>query len=182
VRRWAATFPVAGGPRTAEDRWPAERRWGPPRTPDQLLALLDDPKRKIRNLLLRCQGAYAGSMLSLEQGLHRMIGVGPSDGDKRMCVSVRFVAMHVTMKNEDWNHVTFVPPAIETAPARRKGQASREFDVPARTVSLLAKRVTMPGTIASFFTDHELYALEHLLAQEQDDKLSREAAQGRKAG
>jgi ATP-dependent Clp protease ATP-binding subunit ClpC len=182
VRGWEATFHIDGGARTAEDRWPSDRRWGPPRTPAQIRRLLEEPKRKFRNLLLRCQGSYAGSMLSLEQGLHRMNGVGPSNGDGKLCVSVRFIAMHIAMKNEDWALPTFVPPAVETAAARRKGQASREFDVPAETVSLLAKRVTMRGTVASFFGDHELYALEHLLAQEQDEKISREAAVGRRAG
>jgi hypothetical protein len=111
-----------------------------------------------------------------------MIGVGPSNGDGKLCVSVRFIAMHTAMTTDDWALPAFVPPAVETAAARRKGQASREFDVPAETVSLLAKRVTMRGTVASFFGDHELYALEHLLAQEQDDKISREAAVGRRAG
>jgi ATP-dependent Clp protease ATP-binding subunit ClpC len=182
ARGWRATFHIDGGARTRDDRWPADRRWGPPRDVHDVRRALEDPKRKLRNLLLRCEGAYAGAMLALEQGLHRMASATTSNSDGKLCVSVRFVAMHVAMKDDDWAHPSFVPPRIEDAHARRKGQAAREFDFRAETVSLLRSRVTLPGTVASFFDDHELFALEHLLAQEQDAKLARDAASGRKAG
>jgi ATP-dependent Clp protease ATP-binding subunit ClpC len=181
-RRWQVILHLDGGARTAEDRWPPERRWGPPRSPDEIRKALADEGRRFRNVLLRVTGSFAGVMLGLEQGLHRITGVPRAKGDGRLCVCVHFVAMHVAMKDADWSHPSFEPPAIATADARRKGQAAREFDEAGKTVSLLAKRVTLPGDVASFFEDHDLFAAEHLLAKEPDAKLARDTRSGRKAG
>jgi hypothetical protein len=96
-------------------------------------------------------------------------------------VCVHFVAMHIQMKDKDWEHPIFNPPDVATAETRRKGQAAREFDLKEDTVTLTARRVTLPATVESFFEDHDVFALEHMLALHPDPKLAREVRSGRKA-
>ena len=107
--------------RRGHDGWPAERRWGPPRTPAELLERLRVEDREPISVMLRIRGKDA-ILLALECGLHR--DDVPSAGGESTYFEVSLVALRTNFASrewarvEPWNPVAF-PERTRIAPARR---------------------------------------------------------------
>ena len=156
ARGWSALVHIDAGERVAEDQWPADRRWGPPRSIDVLRAALAADKRTFRGLVLRCKGAYAGVLLALESGLHRFEvpqragQTGYSDNVAH--VEVRTVAFSFDVDNEAWTHKSMGPPQPATASHRRRGQAVRERKSSDQTVLVVGKRARLDLDPAEYWS------------------------------
>jgi ATP-dependent Clp protease ATP-binding subunit ClpC len=170
-RRWQAQLHIDGGARRAEDAWPKDRRWGPPRTLEQVReALVDAP---FRNLLLRCRGRFAGVLLALEAGLHtsvqppRRVASRPSIEEGR--VFVHLAAMEFDLDDRQWSHSALTPPKPTTAPRRKRAAPTRELDWSlgeVRVLTRIARFVLDPGT---YFAHLEQASLAHLVALESEE-------------
>jgi ATP-dependent Clp protease ATP-binding subunit ClpC len=170
-RGWSITAHLEGGEIFPSDEWPAARRWGPPRTPAFVLTELSRPKRGFRSVLLRVKGSYAGIFLSLESGLHRTIVPKRADtkgDDNRLHVYVHRVSLATDIVAAEWDHVTLVPPAIGTAPGRKKGAATRERDRVEGVLRLAGKRAQMELDLGAYWARLEEIALQHLLLFERE--------------
>ncbi|WP_437279301.1 AAA family ATPase [Sorangium sp. So ce375] len=172
-RGWGATLHIDGdraGP--GDGAWPASRRWGPPRSLDDVLEALDKPKRGFRSVLLRCTGADAGALLSLERGLHRMVvrkrDAGDAPGDDRLHVFVHFVAHAADIAEDQWEHRSLAPPPAGSAAARRRGAAARELDEVEAAVLIAGRRARIVMDPAWYWQRLDEVALTHLLLFEED--------------
>jgi len=105
--------------RRGHEGWPADRRWGPPRSPSDLLQRLGAEDREPLSVLLRIRGKDA-LRLALECGLHR--DDLPTGGGEPTHFEVSLVALRTSFaarewaRVEPWNPVAFsertrLPPA-----------------------------------------------------------------------
>ncbi|WP_437571186.1 AAA family ATPase [Sorangium sp. So ce542] len=175
-RGWSATLHIDGdraGP--GDGAWPASRRWGPPRSPGEVLEALAQPKRGFRNVLFRCTGAYAGAFLSLERGHHELVTRGrdagdardtPSDG--RLHVFVHFVAHAAGIAEDHWEHRSLAPPPAGSSAARRRGAAAREHDEVEGAVLIAGRRARLAMDPAWYWERLDEVALSHLLLFEDE--------------
>ncbi|WP_437317747.1 AAA family ATPase [Sorangium sp. So ce385] len=178
-RGWSATLHIDGdraGP--GDGAWPASRRWGPPRSPGDVLEALDQPKRGFRSVLFRCTGAYAGAFLSLERGHHELVtrrrdaGAArdacdtPSDG--RLHVFVHFVAHAAGIAEDQWEHRSLAPPPAGSSAARRRGAAAREHDEVEGAVLIAGRRARLAMDPAWYWERLDEVALAHLLLFEDE--------------
>ncbi|WP_437600346.1 AAA family ATPase [Sorangium sp. So ce590] len=175
-RGWSATLHIDGdraGP--GDGAWPASRRWGPPRSPGDVLEALDQPKRGFRNVLFRCTGAYAGAFLSLERGHHEFV-VGKRDAgaardasdDGRLHVFVHFVAHATSIAEDQWEHKSLAPPPAGSTAARRRGAAAREHDEVEGAVLIAGRRARIAMDPAWYWERLDEVALAHLLLFEDE--------------
>jgi ATP-dependent Clp protease ATP-binding subunit ClpC len=173
ARGWSALIHIDGGERVAEDQWPTDRRWGPPRSIKALRSALDAEKRSFRGIVLRCKGAYAGVLLALEAGLHRFeVPKRPElkgEDDGRAHVEIRTVAFTFDVTKEMWDHKSLGPPQPSTAPTRRRGSPVREWRPASEVVLIAGKRARVDVDPAEYWTRLEEIALEHLLLFERED-------------
>ncbi len=164
---------IDGGERVAEDQWPADRRWGPPRSIEALRAALAAEKRSFRGIVLRCKGPYAGVLLALEAGLHRFeVPKRPElkgEDDGRGHVEIRTVAFSFDVPKEAWEHKSLGPPLPSTAPSRRRGAPVRERRTSEQAVLIAGKRARIDLDPAEYWARLEEIALEHLLLFERED-------------
>ena len=162
--------------------WPEARRWGPPRTADEVLAALAGPKRSFRNVLVRVKGAYAGVILALEAGLHRIVlpkrGGDDAGHDGRAHVFARLVALEGDITGEQWEHRSLSPPHPSTATTRRRGgPAAREHDRIEGAVLIAGRRARLDVDPGEYWERLEEIALAHLLLFEAEGSgLSRDDA------
>jgi len=172
-RRWSAWVHVDGGERARADEWPAERRWGPPRSPSFVLERLARDRVPFRHVLLRVSGANAGAYLALEAGLHRWSGV--SRDVPHAHLHVQLVAMRAALGEEDWSARALVPEPPTSAEERKKLGPARAVDLEAARLLLAAGRRALPfrGDDA-YFDDLEEIAAEHLLLFEADGEAARD--------
>jgi ATP-dependent Clp protease ATP-binding subunit ClpC len=172
-RRISATIHVDGGERLADDDWPTERRWGPPRTAEWLRSELHRPNRSFRSLLLRCKGPYAGVFLALETGLHRMVlprrAEDKGADDERSHVYVHLIARKAEIDADGWEHKALAPPQAGTAGTRRRGAAAREHDRVQKVVFVAGRRRRLEIDPGEYWAHQEEIALEHLLLFELDE-------------
>ena len=173
ARGWSALIHIDGGERVAEDQWPAELRWGPPRSIAALRSALDAEKRGFRGIVLRCKGAYAGVLLALEAGLHRLeVPKRPEhrgEDDNRAHVEVRTVAFTFDVTKEMWEHKSLGPPQPGTALSRRRGSPVRERRSSEQAVLIAGKRARIDVDLAEYWAHLEEIALAHLLLFERED-------------
>jgi ATP-dependent Clp protease ATP-binding subunit ClpC len=173
ARGWSALVHIDGGERVADDQWPADRRWGPPRSIAALREALSAPKRSFRGVVLRVKGSYAGVLLALEAGLHR-IEVPPRAGqpsfaDNTAHVEVRTLLFSFDIPKEAWAQKSMGPPTPATASHRRRGQAVRERKSTDHTVLVAGKRARVSLDPAQYWAHLEEIALAHLLLFERED-------------
>ncbi|XXX77784.1 AAA family ATPase [Sorangium sp. So ce134] len=172
-RGWSATLHIDGdraGP--GDGAWPASRRWGPPRSPGDVLEALEQPKRGFRNVLFRCTGAYAGAFLSLERGHHELVtrkrDAGAASDDGRLHVFVHFVAHAAGIAEDQWEHRSLAPPPAGSSAARRRGAAAREHDEVEGAVLIAGRRARLAMDPAWYWERLEEVALSHLLLFEDE--------------
>jgi ATP-dependent Clp protease ATP-binding subunit ClpC len=180
ARGWSALIHIDGGERLAEDQWPADRRWGPPRSIEALRTALAADKRSFRGIILRCKGAYAGVLLALEAGIHRFeVPKRPElkgEDDGRGHVEIRTVAFSFDLPREAWEHRSLGPPQPSTASSRRRGAPVRERRTSEQAVLIAGKRARIDLDPAEYWARLEEVALEHLLLFEREDSgLDRDA-------
>ncbi|WP_437677376.1 AAA family ATPase [Sorangium sp. So ce131] len=173
-RGWSATLHIDGDrPGPGDGAWPASRRWGPPRSPGDVLEALRQPKRGFRSVLLRCTGSYAGAFLSLERGLHRLVvqkrDAGDAPGDGRLHVFVHFVAHAAHVAEDQWEHASLAPPPAGSAAARRRGAAAREHDEVEGAVLIAGRRARIAMDPAWYWRRLDEVALSHLLLFEDGE-------------
>jgi ATP-dependent Clp protease ATP-binding subunit ClpC len=170
ARGWSLLVHIDGGERVTEDQWPADRRWGPPRSIEALRAALAADKRSFRGLVLRCKGTYAGVLLALEAGLHRLeIPKRPDVSDNHAHVLIRTVALSFDLPNDAWKHASLAPPQPNLASQRRRGQAVRERKSSDQTVLIAGKRAKLELDPAEYWARLEEIALAHLLLFEDEE-------------
>ncbi|WP_437938509.1 AAA family ATPase [Sorangium sp. So ce341] len=175
-RGWSAALHIDGdraGP--GDGAWPASRRWGPPRSPGDVLEALAQPKRGFRNVLFRCTGAYAGAFLSLERGHHELVTRGRdagdargASGDGRLHVFVHFVAHAAGIAEDQWEHRSLAPPPAGSSAARRRGAAAREHDEVEGAVLIAGRRARLAMDPAWYWERLDEVALSHLLLFEDE--------------
>ena len=157
------------------DDWPADRRWGPPRSMDRIDEMIGRESESRRHLLLRVKGSYAGIFLSLEAGLCRINparrpeGKSSGDEDGRLSVMVRTIARAFDVPEDAWKTKHLELPAISGAPARRREPVRRERDEITGEVSVLGEAVARPGPDACWVM-LDTYALHHLMAFERGEQ------------
>jgi ATP-dependent Clp protease ATP-binding subunit ClpC len=168
-RGWTAQIHAHGAAReepTAD--WPASRPWGPPRDPGWLLDRLDDRATAPRNVLLRCEGPYAGVLLALEGGLHTF--VKPEHDVEKAFVTVKRIAMRTALLDKEWSVKACVPDPPNDANILRRVPAVRELDVPARRLAIAnGARALDDCDVDGYFGRLEEIALLHLLHVESSD-------------
>jgi ATP-dependent Clp protease ATP-binding subunit ClpC len=164
-RGWSALVHVAGD---RGDDWPADRRWGPPRTPEQLAREMEArPAGAFRNLLLRVRGPYAGVFLALEAGLHRVElekKADRKDGDEgsRLHLGVRTVALQFDVPAEAWSEKHLAPPAAGSAGLRKRAPVMRLHDECTRAI-FVARDALVAVDPSAYFQRFEEIVLAHLL-------------------
>ena len=175
AREWTAVIHVDGGARLPGDEWPADRRWGPPRTPEWTITALNTQERPFKNLLLRCKGPYAGVMLALEAGLHRMTGVSPREAAARAHLYVHPITMQMAVDPRLWKEKIMVPPPPSRSAELTRGPAARELDGPSGSVQIAGRRAqTVLASASAYWSSFERVALAHLLLFETQEGLDRD--------
>ena len=170
-RGWSATLHVDGGERSAADRWPEERRWGPPRDAGWALDRLRLAKRPFRNLLLRVGGPWAGVCLALEQGTHRYEGVVAG---KPVQHAVELIARHTELSDLEWLDERILPLPPDGLAGLRRRTPTRRYETPEGPCHLLGKRRTVDVPLDRYWEKLEILAVHHLLARldtDEDDDL-----------
>ena len=164
ARGWQLEAHVHRDPGPLGPSWPADRAWGPPRSPEQLLERLGEDDRGPLYLLLRVRGPYAGDLLALEAGLHRHpSAASPADPTT---FAVRAVAMRAALSDADFARTVLklgpVPAPIE----RRLAPAVRE--TVGNSLAICGKRKSIDLPLSAYWERFDEIALEHLLLLEPD--------------
>jgi ATP-dependent Clp protease ATP-binding subunit ClpC len=173
-RRWRVEL-HADGDRETTASWPANRRWGPPRTPAWLVDQLTKPDRSFRNVLLRVEGDHAGVWLALEAGLHRFGSLEPNAANADpVHLHVALVAQRSNLTETEWTPPVLDPPSPAAADALSRGPATRDHR-PGEPIRLAGGRATSAVDPDEYWRRFEEIALEHLLLFERDARLDRDA-------
>ena len=158
-RRWTLTAHLDGDPRGPGDDWPAQRRWGPPRTAAQLAARLAGDSKRPGALLLRIAGPWAGVVFPLEAGLHSYPG-----GQKGRLLLVRFLAAGSQLTELDWLDEKLLPITPARFAEVRREAPVRRFQSPAGPCLLLGGERQAEVSQGEYWSRYELIGCEHLLA------------------
>ena len=174
-RGWSATSHIDAEPLGQGEEWPADRRWGPPRSPEEMLTRLGAPERPVRNVLVRVSGPWAGALLALEVGLHRWHLDDSNDDARRVHLAVKLLGLRAAVPDKAWNHKSMLPESLGNLEERRKVPTVRDRDAKPGEV-----RVPGGGAVAGVFEQNyfdrlEDVTLEHLLWYERDDAPERDA-------
>ncbi len=90
-----------------EGTWPKGRPYGPPRTPEQTLERLEREERGPLSCVVRLKGPHVGTLVAVECGVHRYLGVpGPSDTSHHQ---VRLLSTRARLTDADWDHSAILP-------------------------------------------------------------------------
>ena len=167
-RRWQVQLHIDGGAREPSDDWPANRRWGPPRSPERILEALE--AKPFRNVLMRCQGPMAAGLLALEAGPHTLIQAprllrtgAPLEEGK---VFVHLAALDTDFDDKKWEHSALAPPKPTTASRRKRAAAVRELDWSLHEVRVLSRIARLSLHPSDYFARLERTTLAHLVALE----------------
>jgi ATP-dependent Clp protease ATP-binding subunit ClpC len=159
-RRWTVRFRIETTEASKGKK--AERAWGPEQPGEAWPAILKQPSRP-RNWLLSCSGSYAGILLALEAGVHRVLPSGVSKDPLHFVV--RTLARRVRLTGAELRDPVSRPSAPPLARVLAAGAASREYadddtlriDGGARELSVLP---------AEYWERIEQIAVEHYLSRE----------------
>ena len=125
-RSWSATLHLFKDGLRDDPSWPADRAWGPPRDPAWVAEWLARKERDRAIVLLRVRGPHAGTLLSVECGLHRYIGIPPRVAGAHHLVTR--LAMRDTLGDADWAHPAMTPPRPPPADKLGKRRVVRWSD------------------------------------------------------
>ena len=164
-RKWTTHVHLHGAVDDDPD-WPPNRPWGPARDATTILDLLfhEEPPR---NLVVRCEGPYAGVLLALDAGLHEWARPAP-DVDSAM-LTVKLVAMRTSLLDKEWSARALVPDKPSAADVLKRAPRARRLDVPARKLGISGVRTLEDIGSDDYFARLEEIALEHLLYIEEND-------------
>lgn len=174
-RGWSATFHLHKDAAPSPVPWPSDRPFGPPRDAAWMRDWLARPVRDRAIAVMRVRGSHAGSLLALETGLHRFLGVAPrpQGSHHRMTLLV----LHDAIRDGEWSRPIFrpeAPPAPDKAlrmPCRRWTDERPNRKLPADYIEIPLWQYWMPES------SDEL-ALRELLAAADPDALYEGAALG----
>jgi ATP-dependent Clp protease ATP-binding subunit ClpC len=173
ARSWEVVCHVQDDPWPYAGYWPrASRRWGPPRSLEEVGLCLRGGERdkRPRAVLLCCRGPLAGVLLALEVGVHRWLLPGGSD--ERPTLSISPVAMRATLSDAEWSRPEVMPPQASLIEEGKRTKPLRDFDVPAGKLAAQGKIYgCKPATFVEIFDD---VVLDLLLRYETSD-LDRDA-------
>ena len=124
-RRWSAACHVFKDPGPSEG-WPSARAFGPPRGVAWMLDWLERPDRERVTCVVRLRGPDVGTLVGLETGLHRFLGV-PTAGAVSHHI-VRPLAMRFTLLENEWDHPAMHPAAPPSARDAARMQVCRYTD------------------------------------------------------
>jgi len=153
ARGWEAVFHVLDDPWPYAGTWPRSlRRWGPPRTIDELVLFLDqkDKEKRPRSLLFCCRGPYAGAMLAPLVGAYHWANAPGAEG--KVGVMVDLVAMRATLGDKEWTHEAAAPPTPPMLEEARRLKPAYDLDVNAE--KLRVGDQIYPCTLSSL---HEIF-------------------------
>jgi ATP-dependent Clp protease ATP-binding subunit ClpC len=124
--RWQIAVHLA---HDAAPTWPRDRRWGPPRAPEALVARLDERERKPASALVAATGEDA-LLLALEAGVQRFVRCAAPVTD----LFVETIALRTALAPKDWAKIV-VEPASQIA-MRAGRRPSRTHDEESASVTL----------------------------------------------
>ncbi|MFO0726664.1 MAG: AAA family ATPase [Myxococcota bacterium] len=122
-RGWAVTAHLRGDKPKGPSTWPPERPYGPPRTSKEVMEQALSRDRRPLDLLLFVDGPHAGSLLALEDGLHRLKGEGGKVDPSHFLVST--VLRRTVLADQEWLSLFPHEPPAE---GLGKRPAQRELD------------------------------------------------------
>jgi ATP-dependent Clp protease ATP-binding subunit ClpC len=167
-RKWRVELHLDGDkePPPRGVAWPDDRRWGPPRAPEDALPRLTDRNRTFRNVVLRIDGDHAGLWLALEAGLHRFVGFGTSEP---MCLHVQLMALRTQVDAPEWIAPAYEPPNAQVAEelSRIPPNRTRTLEREREHVKIRDAQTSLDFDVDGYWPDFEEVALEHLLLFER---------------
>jgi ATP-dependent Clp protease ATP-binding subunit ClpC len=172
-REWVATFQLDGDQDPSAVLWPRSRRWGPPRTADEMRVILAarEPE-KTCNLLVTCRGPFAGVLLALEAGVHRWDQ--PAAGVEKVQLVCSLVSFRTSFADDEWSR-GYLTPIPQAEQHYMKIKPIRQFHCPLGRLDLQPSGATLSIPTAGYWPRFEEVALEVLLPFEAEDGPDREA-------
>jgi ATP-dependent Clp protease ATP-binding subunit ClpC len=172
-REWVATFQLDGDEDPSAVLWPKSRRWGPPRTADEMRVILaardaDQPC----NLLVTCRGPFAGVLLALESGVHRWYQ--PYAGVDKVQLLSTLVAFRTSFADDEWSR-GYILPIPQAEQHYMKVKPIREFHCQVGRLDLQPSGASLSIATNEYWPRFEEVALEVLLPFEGEDGPDREA-------
>jgi ATP-dependent Clp protease ATP-binding subunit ClpC len=167
-RGWAVSVHLTGD---ADEGWPRDRSFGPPRIPRAAIDLVLRSDRPSWSALLTVRGPCAGILLSLEAGLHRWTRAHPTIDPIELLI--HRVAPRAQLKDEDWIKEALVPPPPPPEHERKAWAAVRAMDVASHRLEIAGKRAELEVDPLRYWPRFEEIALEHLLLYVQRPELDR---------
>ncbi len=168
--RWSVEVHVDGGARDPGSTWPAERRWGPPRTPAWASEAVVAEGRSFRHVLLRIDGEGAAIWPGLEVGVTALHGLHPSG--KTALLGIQLVALRAQLAESEWKPAGrgggIDPPNPEVAETRAKAKAARECWAHGTIVRVRSRESHVNLPYAAYWERHAEIALAHLLLRDED--------------
>jgi len=150
---------ASGDPQPGDELWPAERRFGPPRSAEWTLEQLERPERPFRSVVVRASGPYACIGLTLEGGVHKYEGL--RGGDPVM-LAVAVLARRTVLTDKEWDGPQLRPVSPAGWSRLRRAAPVRHFEQPGGPC-LVLKRPVAVG-LDAYWERFERVAVEHLLA------------------
>jgi ATP-dependent Clp protease ATP-binding subunit ClpC len=166
-RKWSITLHLDGDkePPASGTTWASNLRWGPPRTPEQVLARLTDKERTFRNVILRVDGDHAAIWLALESGLHRFAGF--SSGDPAF-LHVQLMLLRSAVYEGEWSAPEMEPPNAQAADALTHAHPQRHTTSGVDEVHIAGGAEVVHLPFSEYWPSFEEIALTHLLLCERD--------------
>ncbi|MEM6559157.1 MAG: AAA family ATPase [Myxococcota bacterium] len=166
--RWGWNLQVhVFGDDARERGWPPRRPFGSARSADELQELLDARSRKPMTALMIATGEDAGSLLSLEAGVHRW--EGQADPAHLM---VEVAAFRATLQDDDkvdeWRSLT--PSRILLPSETRPLRATRLYRVDGKHVAVAGGKPDVECHRDSYWRDWDRIALAHLEVIERSNE------------
>lgn len=157
---------IDGGGSLPGEQWPSSRRWGSPRTPEQIIKQLEQKNRPFKSLLLRIEGPFAGVFFALECGLHRYID-GSSEGDEAH-MFCRNISLRTRLTDEEWLLDELAPEAPPPPEELRPVTAVRELTFKEGKLNILKKIQLEVSHGARYWERFHDILLAHLMMYEDD--------------
>ncbi|MCA9611963.1 MAG: ATP-dependent Clp protease ATP-binding subunit [Myxococcales bacterium] len=174
-RGWSATFHLHKDSTPSGEPWPTDRSFGPPRDADWMKAWLARPVRDRAIVLARIRGPHAGTLVTLETGLHRYLGVAPRTSGSHHRITL--LALRDTIREGEWKHAALQPGA-PPAPDKALKQQCRRWTDERPGQKLPPDYIPVPLTDYWLPHSYDELALRELLASEDPDVLFTGAAFG----
>ncbi len=167
LRGWSADVHLAGD---AGPGWPADRRFGPARSHDEVLERLGGRDRP-RSAVVAVRGDLAGVLLALEGGLHRFEKLSARADETRL--HVERLVLRPSLGDREWHDERVAPLLPQQADLLRRAPPVRDLDVAEDRLTIVDKDVVLDVALADYWPRFDEIALEHLLLAERSDRIDR---------